>query len=93
MGILKFYLGRILGAYMEQGLEATTKSGPLLLYGHFRVLVGDVLVQPENLGPPGPFIPSFYQISLFNAAKEVLCCINNLASYPGSQLNAGDVSA
>ena len=62
--MFKFYLGRILGCYTEQaGTEHGQESGPLLLYQQqFRGLVGEVLAQGENLGPPGPYIPLFYQL-------------------------------
>lgn len=36
----------------------------LLYQQHFRDLVGKTLMQMENLGDPGPYVPFFYQIGL-----------------------------
>ncbi len=58
MSRFKFYLGRILGSYNEK----EDSSGPLCLYQQrFRSLIGEVLTQSENLGPPDRYMPLFYQ--------------------------------
>lgn len=54
----KFYLGRILGEHNE---EQELVSGLSLYQQQFRSLVGQVLIQDDSLGPPGPYIPLFYQ--------------------------------
>lgn len=67
MSVFKLYLGRILGSYRE---EVDSVSGPLCYYQqHFRSLIGKVLIQPDNLGQPGPYIPLFYQLGLQGATK------------------------
>ena len=67
--MFKFYLGRILGTYTEQ--PDSEESGPLLLYQQkFRRLVGEVLAQGANIGPPGPYIPLFYQIGLDSTTRK-----------------------
>ena len=71
MGILKFYLGHILANCTVRSHSARVDSGALPTYKQqFRSLVGEVLMQGEDLGPPGPYIPLFYQIG-FTAKTKV----------------------
>ena len=61
MGILKLYLGYILAKCTVQSQSAHVESNALPTYHQqFRSLVGAVLVQGEDLGPPGRYIPLFY---------------------------------
>lgn len=54
--MFKYYLARILGNCAGGG------ESPLLLHHPgTRALIGDVLMLDEHLGPPGPYIPMFYQ--------------------------------
>ena len=56
--LLKFYLGLIL-------CKEEQPAKPLQLYPqHFRAMIGEVLMQSENLGDAGPYVPFFYQIAL-----------------------------
>lgn len=58
--LLKLYLGRILDVYDE-------KEGSDPQPGHqqkFRYLIGEVLMQTENLGDPQPYMPFFYHTIL-----------------------------
>ena len=62
MNIFKLYLGRILGQCNQRSDTEAMKSGPLLLYYHpTRTVIGNVLSASPDLGPPGPYIPKFYQ--------------------------------
>ena len=66
ISMFKFYLARVLGNYVEPsgGGADQQELGPLLLYRQeSRSLVGKVLMSKKNLGPPGPYIPVFYQNS------------------------------
>lgn len=68
MSLSKYYLGRILGSCVE-GTEPIMQpsSGPLGLYHQqFRALIGEVL-QSDNLGQPGPYIPAFYRAGFIDA--------------------------
>ena len=89
MSMFKFFLGRILGSYVEQPGVDQMESGPLLLYQQqFRGLVGQVLMQDMSLGPPAPYIPLFYQIGLSSSTKKFAevhshCCFLYVSSsYP-----------
>ena len=62
MCVFKLYLGRILGSCDQHVDEVATLSGPLLLYHHQpRSQVGRVLMATPDLGPPAPYIPTYYQ--------------------------------
>ena len=55
----------------HEGVAVQAESGPLLLYQqHCRALIGQVLAKPSELGPPGPFIPLFYQMGLSPPIKK-----------------------
>ena len=62
MCVFKLYLGRILGTCDQRVDDIAALSGPLLLY-HYqpRHQVGSVLMATPDLGPPTPYIPTFYQ--------------------------------
>ena len=61
MCVFKLYLGRILGTF-DQCVDIAALSGPLLLYHHQpRYQVGSMLLATPDLGPPAPYIPTFYQ--------------------------------
>ena len=69
--VFKFHLGYILGSYTEQPGSDQSESGPLLLYcPEFRTLIGEVLADSEDLGPPGPYLPLFYQDTLSDNLKK-----------------------
>ena len=62
----KYHLSCILGCYKEMGTGEgdQLQSGPLLMYRQeVRTLVGRVLYPDNQLGPPGPYVPLFYQNS------------------------------
>ena len=68
IGVFKLYLGRILGTFRE---ETDSMSGPLCYYQeNIRTQIGKVLMQSDQLGPPGSYVPLFYQNGLSNAAKS-----------------------
>ena len=59
--VFKLYLGHILGLCDQQSNVAAL-SGPLMLYHHQpRSQIGRVLMATPDLGPPAPYIPTFYQ--------------------------------
>ena len=62
MCVFKLYLGRILGTCDQRVDDIAALSGPLLLYHHQpRYQVGSMLLATPDLGPPAPYIPTFYQ--------------------------------
>ena len=82
MGILKFYLGSVLRICKVPSHSAHVASNSLPNYHQqFRSLVGEVLMQGENLGPAAPYIPLFYQKEL-SANVCILLLILNLAVLP-----------
>lgn len=71
MNLFKYYLGHILGNYEEE--KSRQELCPLSLHRQqFRNLIGEILMQPADLGSPGPYIPLFYQIQpLIHATKQL----------------------
>ena len=63
MGILKFYLGSVLCNCKVPSHSASSNSLPNY-HQQFRSLVGEVLVQGEDLEPAAPYIPLVYQKGL-----------------------------
>ena len=56
------YLSRILGEQHADEGENDKNSGPLLLFEDDpRLQVGQVIMENDHLGVPGPYIPVFYQ--------------------------------
>ena len=79
ISVFKLYLGRILGS-CDQRNEQAALSGPLLLYHHQpRSQIGRVLMAAPDLGPPAPYIPTFYQeyASTANHGVRVRACQSN----------------
>lgn len=75
--MFKLYLGRILGKNTDSG-----ECYPLLLYHmELRALIGEVLMQPEELGPPGPYLPLFCQTTNTAAKLVEVRCEHNMQLY------------
>ena len=77
MSMCRVYLNRIL-----RRLEPESPRS-LLLYRHeVRSLIGEVLMEPKDLGSPGPYVPLFSQINLTNTSgrnsEVIIIIINNL---------------
>ena len=76
MNLFKYYLGHILGNYEEEKsqreLEKSQKLCPMSLHRQqFRNLIGEILMQPVDLGSPGPYIPFFYLMDTTRQLGEV----------------------
>ena len=75
MGILKFYLGRILVNCKVPSHSVQVAFNSLPNYHQqFRSLVGEVLMQGKDLGPAAPYIPLFYQKGLSAKNDMVNIC-------------------
>lgn len=81
LNMFKLHLGRILG---KNAVDSDKKYLLLCYHLELRALIGEVLMQSDNLGPPGPYFPVFCQIGAevqlnevwYHVCKNVYYCHN-----------------
>ena len=76
MGLFKLYLSHILRKNIME--NDSSESHPAVYRSIFRTLIGEVLMEPESLEDPGPYVPSFCQMipdTVVGMLKKVTTCL------------------